>query len=176
MYFSFFKLKKWGKKTAEARRHNCAVLPYVLVRSAYLFPIQHRFHQGLQEPEPGFQAADQAVFRYRMAIASNRAQAIQGGDPQGGGEVAIASPAGSLPLEGDTLFLSHLLCQTAEGQGFFCRPHGRTGHAPFHLDLHPVIEGMSCQFPDGPVDPFPFAALFDPHIDDISYHSLKCDC
>ena len=28
MYFSFFKLKKWGKKTAAARRHNCAVLPY----------------------------------------------------------------------------------------------------------------------------------------------------
>ena len=27
-YFSFFKLKKWGKKTAAARRHNCAVLPY----------------------------------------------------------------------------------------------------------------------------------------------------
>ena len=27
MYFPFFKLKKWGKKTAEARRHNCAVLP-----------------------------------------------------------------------------------------------------------------------------------------------------
>ena len=26
MYFSFFKLKKWGKKAAEARRHNCAVL------------------------------------------------------------------------------------------------------------------------------------------------------
>ena len=24
MYFSFFKLKKWGKKTAAARRHNCA--------------------------------------------------------------------------------------------------------------------------------------------------------
>ena len=29
MYFSFFKLKKWGKKTAAARRHNCAVLPKV---------------------------------------------------------------------------------------------------------------------------------------------------
>ena len=29
MYFSFFKLKKWGKKTAAARRHNCAVLPYI---------------------------------------------------------------------------------------------------------------------------------------------------
>ena len=29
MYFPFFKLKKWGKKTAEARRHNCAVLPYI---------------------------------------------------------------------------------------------------------------------------------------------------
>ena len=28
MYFSFFKLKKWGKKTAETRRRNCAVLPY----------------------------------------------------------------------------------------------------------------------------------------------------
>ncbi len=27
MYFSFFKLKKWGKKTAAARRHNCAVVP-----------------------------------------------------------------------------------------------------------------------------------------------------
>ena len=27
LYFPFFKLKKWGKKTAEARRHNCAVLP-----------------------------------------------------------------------------------------------------------------------------------------------------
>ena len=27
MYFWFFKLKKWGKKTAETRRHNCAVLP-----------------------------------------------------------------------------------------------------------------------------------------------------
>ena len=29
MYFSFFKLKKWGNKTAAARRHNCAVLPYI---------------------------------------------------------------------------------------------------------------------------------------------------
>ena len=28
-YFSFFKLKKWGKKAAETRRHNCAVLPYI---------------------------------------------------------------------------------------------------------------------------------------------------
>ena len=27
MYFSFSKLKKWGKKAAETRRHNCAVLP-----------------------------------------------------------------------------------------------------------------------------------------------------
>ena len=27
MYFSFFKLKKWGKKTAETRIRNCAVLP-----------------------------------------------------------------------------------------------------------------------------------------------------
>ena len=27
MYFSFFKLKKWGEKAAETRRRNCAVLP-----------------------------------------------------------------------------------------------------------------------------------------------------
>ena len=27
LYFSFFKLKKWGKKAAETCRHNCAVLP-----------------------------------------------------------------------------------------------------------------------------------------------------
>ena len=27
MYFAFFKLKKWGEKTAETRRRNCAVLP-----------------------------------------------------------------------------------------------------------------------------------------------------
>ena len=29
MYFPFFKLKKWGKKTVETRRRNCAVLPYI---------------------------------------------------------------------------------------------------------------------------------------------------
>ena len=28
-YFPFLELKKWGKRTAEARRHNCAVLPYI---------------------------------------------------------------------------------------------------------------------------------------------------
>ena len=27
MYFPFFKLKKWGEKTVETRRRNCAVLP-----------------------------------------------------------------------------------------------------------------------------------------------------
>ena len=27
MYFPFLKLRKWGKRTTEARRHNCAVLP-----------------------------------------------------------------------------------------------------------------------------------------------------
>ena len=35
MYFSFFKLKKWGKKTAAARRHNCAVLPYNFMKKLY---------------------------------------------------------------------------------------------------------------------------------------------
>ena len=33
MYFPFFKLKKWGKKTAEDRRHNCVVLPKVVSQS-----------------------------------------------------------------------------------------------------------------------------------------------
>ena len=27
MYFWFFKLKKWGKKTAETGRRNCAAVP-----------------------------------------------------------------------------------------------------------------------------------------------------
>ena len=31
MDFWFFKLKKWGKKTAETRRRNCAVLPKMLL-------------------------------------------------------------------------------------------------------------------------------------------------
>ena len=30
MYFWFFKLKKWDKKTMETRRRNCAVVPYYL--------------------------------------------------------------------------------------------------------------------------------------------------
>ena len=34
MYFSFFKLKKWGKKAAETRRRNCAVLPLSFLPSA----------------------------------------------------------------------------------------------------------------------------------------------
>ena len=29
MYFSFFKRKKWDKKTAETRRRNCAVVPKI---------------------------------------------------------------------------------------------------------------------------------------------------
>ncbi len=43
MYFSFFKLKKWGKKTAETRRHNCAVLPlkYIFEKRASLLPNYH---------------------------------------------------------------------------------------------------------------------------------------
>ena len=36
MYFPFFELKKWGKKTAEARRHNCAALPYQKKRKTSL--------------------------------------------------------------------------------------------------------------------------------------------
>ena len=37
LYFSFFKLKKWGKKTAETRRHNCAVLPSIKRLKTVLF-------------------------------------------------------------------------------------------------------------------------------------------
>ena len=32
MYFWFFKLKKWGKKTVETRRRNCAVMPYLKIK------------------------------------------------------------------------------------------------------------------------------------------------
>ena len=28
MYFELFKLRNWRKRSAEVRRHNCAVLPY----------------------------------------------------------------------------------------------------------------------------------------------------
>ena len=47
MYFWFFKRKKWGKKTAETRRRNCAVLP------KRKFPGRHRrvkicLHPGAQ--------------------------------------------------------------------------------------------------------------------------------
>ena len=45
MYFSFFKLKKWGKKTAAARRHNCAVLPSIFL--ALFCPNQHCPRSGL---------------------------------------------------------------------------------------------------------------------------------
>ena len=47
IYFWFFKRKKWGKKTAETRRRNCAVLP------KRKFPGRHRrvkicLHPGAQ--------------------------------------------------------------------------------------------------------------------------------
>ena len=29
MYFPFSELRKWGKKAAETRRRNCAVLPWL---------------------------------------------------------------------------------------------------------------------------------------------------
>ena len=29
MYFKFFKLQYWDKRSADVRRCNCAVLPYV---------------------------------------------------------------------------------------------------------------------------------------------------
>ena len=36
MYFPFLELRKWGKKAAETRRRNCAVLPYSFLRKASL--------------------------------------------------------------------------------------------------------------------------------------------
>ena len=49
MYFPFFELKKWGKKTAEARRHNCAALPLLqeirIARVlAVIAPVRFRGH------------------------------------------------------------------------------------------------------------------------------------
>ena len=40
MYFPFWELRKWGKKAAETRRRNCAVLPLQSVESCdMLFPV-----------------------------------------------------------------------------------------------------------------------------------------
>ena len=33
MYFPFPELRKWGKKAAETRRRNCAVLPLIFTSS-----------------------------------------------------------------------------------------------------------------------------------------------
>ena len=46
MYFLFFKLKKWGKKTAAARRHNCAVLPYISFGKSFLQQRNTRLFAG----------------------------------------------------------------------------------------------------------------------------------
>ena len=35
MYFPFLELQKWRKRSAEIRRRNCAVLPYICGRSGY---------------------------------------------------------------------------------------------------------------------------------------------
>ena len=50
MDFWFFKLKKWGKKTAETRRPNCTVLPYKI--SSFSFPetCPEFFPRFLSEP------------------------------------------------------------------------------------------------------------------------------
>ena len=37
MYFKFFKLQNWDKRSAEGRRRNCAVLP-VFFRGMHGFP------------------------------------------------------------------------------------------------------------------------------------------
>ena len=62
MYFWFFKRKKWGKKTAETRRRNCAVLPSYTARSALGSPSGGKrsavagvndMISGMSEPRPG---------------------------------------------------------------------------------------------------------------------------
>ena len=37
MYFKLFKLQYRGRRSAERRRHNCAVLPYVRIKKQSLF-------------------------------------------------------------------------------------------------------------------------------------------
>ena len=59
-YFSFFKLKKWGKKAAETRRHNCAVLPLAFFpfapqgRENGVFPTLHNKKQPGRFLRPGY--------------------------------------------------------------------------------------------------------------------------
>ena len=50
MYFWFFKLKKWDKKTAETRRRNCAVVPSFSSLPAFLKPITVLHGSGTSDP------------------------------------------------------------------------------------------------------------------------------
>ena len=54
MYFWFFKLKKWGKKTAETRRRNCAVLPQVSPAVNFIRKVWDR-------PDPSDRKADSGI-------------------------------------------------------------------------------------------------------------------
>ena len=56
MYFPFFKLKKWGEKTVETRRRNCAVLPKYKRRQFTAVPLSfftRLAHFSLPDALPG---------------------------------------------------------------------------------------------------------------------------
>ena len=80
MYFPFWGLKKWGKRTAETRRHNCTVLPQFapimnksrnFSESPCFFP-QVRYNISTQ--------VDRVLNKPRMCIDYGKA-AIQSGVP-----------------------------------------------------------------------------------------------
>ena len=49
MYFPFLELRKWGKKAAENRRRNCAVLPKTLFFTMHAHPLTYSA-SGLTKP------------------------------------------------------------------------------------------------------------------------------
>ena len=70
MYFPFPELRKWGKKTAEARRRNCAVLPWVSTEDAKRLcrPAKVSSFQA----EPGFPQYVDSVPRCAPTTPSSR--------------------------------------------------------------------------------------------------------
>ena len=53
MYFPFLELQKWHKRSAEIRRRNCAVLPYVFPDPPGKLVCQKAFPFGEREPRSG---------------------------------------------------------------------------------------------------------------------------
>ena len=66
MYFPFLELQKWCKRSAEIRRRNCAVLPYISFSSSF------RLRMAVYSTVPGISrtmASPMATYRALTAKA-----------------------------------------------------------------------------------------------------------